>query len=256
MRFCAIVFVLLTWLSMAAHVVDTCGVVRLINETSKNVYIVITGHYSTEDDGYTENFDGVETVLNTLKRKQVKAAFFPTAITMAQPRYEASIRRIIADGHYLSAHSYAHLLLCDTAGLTLVTRDSVVADLHLQEQQLNRFGLVKHQYQCMIPPYETCNRETAQYYRDDGYLLLSPTDGIFTGQDWTRPGTKGYWSAQRIIDQLWDYERKHTLNGVILLIHAMNYPWRDANDRPYNYLGEIIDTLRSKGYIPSPLDLH
>jgi peptidoglycan/xylan/chitin deacetylase (PgdA/CDA1 family) len=38
------------------------------------------------------------------------------------------------------------------------------------------------------------------------------------------------------------------MNGVILLIHAMNYPDRTDEDRPYTYLGEIIDTLRSKGY--------
>ena len=227
---------------------DSCGVVRRMDGGKKAVYVVVTGHYSIDDDGYTENFDGVEAVLGTLRRKGVKASFFPTAVTLAQPRYEASVRRIIDEGHYLSAHSYAHLLLCDTAGRTLVTRDSVIADLRQQEHQLERYGLSKHQFLWMIPPYETCNRETAGFYTAEGYRLLSPTDGIFTGQDWTRPGTKGYWSAQRIIDQLWDYERKHTLDGAILLIHAMDYPWREAKDRPYNYLGEIIDLLKSKGY--------
>lgn len=240
---------MLAWAWAAGQVVDTCGVVRQWDSRGKVVHLVVTGHFSVDDDGYTENFDGVEAVLNTLRRKGVKAAFFPTAITLAQPRYEASARRIIDDGHYLSAHSYAHLLLCDTAGRTLVTRDSVVADLRLQEKQLERFGLTKEQYRWMIPPYETCNRETAGFYFDEGYSLLSPTDGIFTGQDWTRPGTKGYWSARRIIDQLWEYESKHSLDGVILLIHAMDYPWRKPEDRPYNYLGEIIDTLRSKGYV-------
>ncbi|MCQ2287570.1 MAG: polysaccharide deacetylase family protein [Muribaculaceae bacterium] len=226
---------------------DSCGVVCRIG-TEKQILLVITGHYSVDDNGYTENFDGVEKVLDVLKDKGVKGHFFPTGIALAQPKYEGSIRRIIADGHYLSGHSYGHLLLCDTNGRTLVTRDSVVNDLRLMEAQLERFGLAKTDYCIMMPPYETCNSETAGFYQDEGYELITPTWGLLTGQDWTRPESTHYYSADVIEKQLWQYERDHTLNGVILLIHAMDYPWRQPDDRPYNRLGEIIDKARSLGY--------
>lgn len=227
---------------------DSCGVARKFISDQKTVYLVFTGHFSIDDAGYFENFDGVETVLDILRDKGVKGSFFPTAITLAMPRYEQSIRRIINEGHYLSGHSYGHLLLCDTKGKTLVTRDSVNLDLKLMEYQLNRFGLEKKDYYKMIPPYETTNRETARWYQDKGYSLLIPTPGILTDQDWTQPGKPNYMSAQDILDCIWKREKESGLDGVILLIHAMNYPWRTPQDRPYNYLGEIIDRLRAQGY--------
>lgn len=237
-----------SWAGEQRTVLDTCQVVRKITGEHKTIYLVFTGHYSIDDAGYFENFDGVETVLNALKDKGVKGSFFPTAITLAMPRYESSVKRIINEGHYLSGHSYGHLLLCDTSGKTLVTRDSVNLDLKLMEYQLERFGLKKQDYYKMIPPYETTNVETARWYREQGYSLLSPTQGILTDQDWTQPGRPNYMSAQDILDCIWKWEEEKGLDGVILLIHAMNYPWRTPQDRPYNYLGDIIDCLKEKGY--------
>jgi len=237
-----------SWAGGVRAELDTCGVARKLFSDHKTIYLVFTGHFSIDDAGYFENFDGVETVLNTLKAKGVKGSFFPTAITLAMPRYESSIKRIIAEGHYISGHSYGHLLLCDTQGKTLVTRDSVNVDLKLMEYQLERFGLKKEDYRKMIPPYETANKETAQWYMDKGYSLLSPTLGILTDQDWTQPGKPNYLSAQDILNLVWKYEREKGLDGVILLIHAMNYPWRTPDDRPYNHLGLIIDRLREMGY--------
>ena len=66
--------------------------------------------------------------------------------------------------------------------------------------------------------------------------------------DWSTPGDKNYVSAHDIMQQLWDYEAKHGMNGVILLVHAMNYPGRTQADRVYDHLGEIIDGLRARGY--------
>ncbi len=232
--------------SAQAHEVDRCGVIKRL-DAPRSIMLVFTGHYSPEDNGYTENFDGIETVLDVLKEKNVKASFFPTGITMAQPRYDKSIRRIIDEGHYLSGHSYAHLLLYD-GKKSLVTRDTVAADLRLMEQQLERYGLDRQDYNIMMPPYETTSVETARYYLDEGYTLICPTDGIISNMDWTRPGTPAYRSASDILEQLWQYEKAHGLDGVILLIHAMNYPWRTPDDRPYNYLPQIIDHLRSQGY--------
>ncbi len=226
---------------------DQYGVTRRINPKCKAVYLVFTAHYSTNDNGHFENFDGIVPVLDVLKEKKVRGSFFPTGLCFDQPQYKAAIKRIVDEGHYLSAHSYGHLLMCE-GEKSLVTRDSIDNDIKLMEKKLGEVGLKKSQYCWMIPPYETYNQENVDELQRLGYHLISPTPGIKTDMDWTAPGDKNYVSAHDIMQQLWDYETKHGMNGVILLVHAMNYPGRTQADRVYDHLGEIIDGLRARGY--------
>lgn len=226
---------------------DDSGIVRRVNPAENNVYLVFTAHYSENDHGYFENFDGVVPVLNTLKEKGVKASFFPTGVCFAQPQYEEAIRRIIGEGHYLSSHSYAHLVLCEN-GETLVSADSLARDFALMEAQLARFGLDKKQYYWMIPPYENCNTESRENIEALGYKLLNPSEGPLFGFDWTTPDMPSYKTIDQMLAQLWEMEERDGLNGLILLVHAMNYPDKQEVERPYNHLGSIIDTLRARGY--------
>ena len=179
-------------------VYDDSGIVRRVNPEEKNVYLVFTAHYSENDQGYFENFDGLVPVLNTLKEKGVKGSFFPTGVCFAQPQYEEPIRRIIDEGHYLSAHSYAHLVLCEN-GQTLVTADSLAKDFAKMEAQLARFGLEKKQYYWMIPPYETCNAESRQNIENLGYKLLNPSAGPLFGLDWTTPDMDSYTTIDQML---------------------------------------------------------
>ena len=227
---------------------DDCGVVRKINPQKKEIYLVFTAHFSTNDQGKFENFDGIWSVLDTLKSRGVHGSFFPTGVCFEQPKYERAIERILLEGHYLSAHSYGHLLLVDDNGKTRIGADSIARDLAKMQHQLERFGLAKSQFRWMIPPYETYNQETADALRQGGYSLLNPTAGIITDMDWAPLGAKGYRTGQQILDNLWAYEQQHTLQGVILLVHAMHYPNRPDQDRVYTHLGEIIDHLRAEGY--------
>ena len=226
---------------------DDVGIVRRVNPDEKNVYLVFTAHYSENDSGYFENFDGVVPVLNTLKEKGVKGSFFPTGVCFVQPQYQEPIRRIIDEGHYLSAHSYAHLVLCED-GRTLVSADSLARDFTLMETQLERFGLEKKQYCWMIPPYESCNIESRENMEALGYKLLNPSEGPIFDLDWTTPDMRAYKTIDQMLERLWELEETEGLNGIILLIHAMNYPDKQDYERPYNHLGEIIDTLQARGY--------
>lgn len=226
---------------------DDTGIVRRVNPDEKNVYLVFTAHYSENDQGYFENFDGVVPVLNTLKEKGVKGSFFPTGVCFVQPQYQEPIRRIIDEGHYLSAHSYAHLVLCEN-GRTLVSADSLARDFARMEEQLGRFGLEKKQYHWLIPPYETCNTESRENMETLGYKLLNPSEGPIFGLDWTTPDMASYKTIDQMLERLWEIEEHEGLNGIILLIHAMNYPEKQDYERPYNHLGEIIDTLKARGY--------
>ena len=226
---------------------DDSGIVRLVNPDEKNVYLVFTAHYSENDNGYFENFDGIVPVLNTLKEKGVKGSFFPTGVCFVQLQYKEPIRRIIDEGHYLSSHSYAHLVLCD-GEKTLVSRDSLEKDFALMEAQLGRFGLEKKQYYWMIPPYESCNAESRENMEALGYKLLNPSKGPIFDLDWTTPDMRAYKTIDQMLERLWEIEETEGLNGIILLIHAMNYPEKQDYERPYNHLGEIIDTLKARGY--------
>jgi hypothetical protein len=57
-----------------------------------------------------------------------------------------------------------------------------------------------------------------------------------------------YKTIDQMLDHLWEIEETEGLGGIILLIHAMNYPEKQDYERPYNHLGEIIDTLKARGY--------
>lgn len=233
-------------------ITDEYGVANIINPTEKKVYLVFTAHYSTNDDGFFENFDGIVPVLDTLADRGVKGSFFPTGNCFRVEKYVPSIQRIIDEGHYLSAHSNHHLLLCteDSKRETLVPFDSLKVDIAGMEDELMKFGLTKKEFQWMIPPYEHYNLETADGLRKLGYSLANPTEGIDTGSDWMGMEHPAYKSAEEMVQNIWDYEEAHStgLNGTIILIHAMVYPDRTDQDRMWWHLGEIIDGLRERGY--------
>ncbi len=231
-------------------VTDQYGVATKINPNEKSVYLVFTGHFSMNDDGYFENFDGADDVLVSMAEHGVKGSFFPTGICFTIDRYQQTMRDIIDQGHYLSGHSYSHLLLCsyEDRNENLVTVDSLSKDIAQMEAQLERFGLTKDQYLWMIPPYEYYNQFSADALRDLGYKLANPTEGLVTSMDWMGPESSSYRSAEQLINNIWEFEKQHTLNGAIILIHAMDYPDRTDNDRPYRHLGEIIEKLKDLGY--------
>lgn len=229
---------------------DEYGVVTRINPSEKSVYLVFTAHFSTNDNGAFENFDGIVPVLDTLASRGVKGSFFPTGNCFRVERYKEPIQRIIDEGHYLSAHSNHHLLLCSYANRdsSLVTADSIRTDIKGMEAELRQFGLTKEQFNWMIPPYEYYNQFSADVLRELGYNLANPTEGLETSMDWMGPESPDYCSAQNLVENIWKYDNEHTLSGVILLIHAMNYPDRTDADRTYLHLGEIIDGIRAGGY--------
>ena len=232
-------------------VVDDCGVITRMDTTQKKVYLVFTAHFSSNDNGAFENFDGIVPVLDVLEKQGVKGSFFPTGECFRVEKYQEPLRRIIREGHYLSAHSNKHLLLCpeDDKSINLVTADSLAKDIAGMEAELRKLGLEKKDFCWMIPPYENYNQFSANALRDLGYKLINPTPGgILTGEDWAPIGAPNFVSGEEIMDSIWAFEEENTLNGVILLVHAMHYPDRTDADRIYTRLDEIINGLKVKGY--------
>ncbi len=232
-------------------IVDDCGVITRMDTTKNKVYLVFTAHFSRLDNGAFENFDGIVPVLDVLKQQNVKGSFFPTGECFRVDKYQEPLKRIIREGHYLSAHSNKHLLLCpeNDRSVNLVTADSLATDIAGMEAELNKLGLEKKDYCWMIPPYENYNQFSAGVLRDLGYKLINPTPGgILTGEDWAPIGADNFVSGQEIMDSIWSFEEKYSFNGVILLVHAMHYPDRTDADRIYTRLDEIITGLKAKGY--------
>jgi len=229
---------------------DRYGVVNKINPNEKSVYLIFTGHVSQDDGGYFENFDGAEFVVKTMAEYGVKGSFFPTGVTFREEKYRQVFRDIIDHGHYLSGHSFIHILLCsyEDRNVNLASLDSIIRDNDLMEAELQKLGLTKEQYVWMVPPYEYYNDFSADAYRSLGYKLATYTPGIRTSADWMGPDHRSYRSAEQLINQLWEFEATHTLNGAIILIHAMDYPVRTIEDRPYRHLGKIITRLKELGY--------
>ena len=229
---------------------DQFGVTHRINPHEKSIYLIFTGHHSQDDDGYFENFNGAEFVVKTLAEHGVKGSFFPTGVCFREERYQQVLRDIIDQGHYLSGHSFIHILLCseEDRNINLATLDSITKDNVKMENELQKLGLTKEQCVWMVPPYEYYNQFSADAYRSLGYKLANPTEGLETSMDWMGPDHPEYHSAETLINNIWEFEKEHTLNGAIILIHAMDYPVRTDEDRPYRHLGDIITKLKSMGY--------
>lgn len=78
--------------------------------------------------------------------------------------------------------------------------------------------------------------------------LVNLTPGILTCYDYTYPGIKDgkYRDSQSLYDSLMQYERQHTLNGAIVMMHLGTVPQRV--DKFYDRLDDIIAVLQAKGY--------
>src|SRR5690606_19733701 len=105
----------------------------------------------------------------------------------------------------------------------------------------------KSQARYFLPPYEWYNREIADWTAGAGLQLINYSAGTGTARDYTWPEMAGkYASSQVILDDLLKAERQHGLNGNLLLVHLGSDPRRA--DKFYSRLGELIDTLRKRGY--------
>ncbi|MGH7452728.1 MAG: polysaccharide deacetylase family protein, partial [bacterium] len=81
---------------------DNGGIIRG-DRTKKEIALVFTG------DTFA---DGGSHIRQALARQHVKASFFFTGNFYRNPDFKILIEGLIADGHYLGAHSDAHLLYC------------------------------------------------------------------------------------------------------------------------------------------------
>jgi len=226
---------------VAGDVLDSQGAIVRKNPEEKKVYLIFSAH---------EYGEGGKTILQTLKKHKAEASFFLTGAFYANPENKAFILDLIAEGHYVGAHSDGHLLYADWTkrDSTLVSRQKLADDLKANYRKMATFGLSSEKQSVFLPPYEWYNAESVDWCRQLGLKVINFTPGLRSNADYTTPDMPNYSSSDMIMSDIKAFEKanQNGLNGCIMLIHLGTAPER--TDKFYNRLGELLDWLKKKGY--------
>ena len=209
--------------------------------SQKKLTLVFTGD---------EFADGGAHILDVLGKQQVKGAFFFTGNFYRNPAYGQLIKDLVADGHYLGAHSDRHLLYCtwENRDSLLVSREEFTKDLEDNYSEMEQFGISKDEAPFFLPPYEWYNDSITAWTNALGLQLINFSRGTRSHADYTTPDLQHYQSSELIYKSIVDFEAGNGsgLNGFILLSHIGTAPERE--DKFYMRLEELIVYLKGKGY--------
>lgn len=157
------------------------------------------------------------------------------------------LKKLAKKGHYVGPHSDQHLLYSpwENRDSLLVSQNEFVSDLEANVQRLEKIGIKRGDI--FIAPYEWYNKKIVDWSAEIGFKVYNFTPGLRTPADYTYPemGTR-YMSSEKILNQLYEYEKASGLNGYIILVHLGTDSRR--RDKLYYRLEELIDDLRTKKY--------
>lgn len=220
---------------------DYHGAIIRTDTCSKKVHLIFSAH---------EFGEGGEKILSTLKRNNIKASFFLTGDFYRDPANQKLIRKMLAGGHYLGAHSDKHLLYNDWGNRDslLVSREEFERDLRANYRAMASFGIKPADAGFYLPPYEWYNAAVVDWCRQTGLNVINFTPGIRTNADYTTPHMKNYRSSKQILNdlQLLLDKDENAFNGSHLLIHLGTHP--DRKDKLYDHLESIIKILGNRGF--------
>ncbi len=226
---------------MDAPVLAHGGIIRMDTE-KQEIYLTFTGH---------EFADGGPAIREALRKHAIKASFFFTGDFYRQAENSLLIRGLIADGHYLGAHSDGHLLYCawENRDSLLVSRDEFLQDLWANYGEMRRFGIEARSATTFLPPFEWYNDSISRWCREAGFTLVNFTPGTYSNADYTTPDMgRQYVTSDTIVQRILAYERADPqgLNGFILLLHIGADPRRP--DPMYKRLDDLLAALVERGY--------
>ena len=182
--------------------------------------------YLTFDNGY-EYQNLTADILDTLKEKNVKAAFF---VTLSYAKSNKSlVRRMIDEGHIVGNHSTTHPVFPD------ITRTKMAEEIaQLDEYLINNFSYSSSYFRFPTGAYSECSLElvTSLGYKSIFWSLAHA--------DWDTSAQKGEQYAYETVTS-----RFHS--GAVILLHAVSSDNASA-------LGRIIDTAKNQGYTFKTLD--
>jgi endoglucanase len=228
---------------------DRYGAIIRGEVTAKKLALVFTGGKYGE---------GTAPILDALKERKLKAAFFVTGEYLQQPALAKLLKRAVAEGHYVGPHSDSHPLYCswDDRDKSLVTREFFTDDLRKNIAELETLGALRGRSpqatrrgempRLFIPPYEWYNADQVRWSRDMGITLINFTPGSGSNRDYAPEGDARFVSARTIYDDILAYEQKdtHGLNGFFLLLHLGS----SRKDPFHPLIGSLCDELNKRGY--------
>ncbi len=222
------------------------GIVRASTK-HKKLSLVFTAH---------EFGEGHAVLRETLKKHNVKGAFFFTGDFYRNPANINLILDLKDDGHYMGAHSNKHLLYCswEKRDSLLVTRDELEDDIDDNYTEMAKYGIMKSDSPYFLPPYEWYNDTISAWVENMDLALINFTGGTLSNADYTTPDMGNrYYSSDTIFNRILRYEETdpHGLNGFILLTHMGVGDAR--TDKFYNRMDALINSLQHRGYEIVPL---
>jgi len=184
-----------------------------IKSTEKVIYL-------TFDCGYEYENNTAE-ILDVLKQKNVKAAFFCT-LDFIQDCPE-KVQRMIDEGHIVGNHSTTHPVFPD------ITRNKMAKELYgVHKYMLDNYG-----YECKYFRFPTgaYSHSALELCTSVGYRSVFWSNAY---DDWDTKNQKGY-------DYAFDKVTSRIHPGMVILLHAVS-------DDNINILPDFIDYAQAKGY--------
>jgi peptidoglycan/xylan/chitin deacetylase (PgdA/CDA1 family) len=192
--------------------------------------------------------EGGPAILEELASHHAKASFFLTGRCLGRAENKTLIHRMIKDGHYVGPHSNCHPLLCPWTGKkrSLVTKEFFMDDLKQNLTALEQAGVQRDQIKYFLPPYEWYNEEVVDWTREAGLRLINHTGGTRSAADYTEERAHNFVPSRTIFESIVQEEKRHGLNGYLLLLHLGAGPAR--KDKMHRHIGELLDVLEQRGY--------
>ena len=180
--------------------------------------------YLTFDEGYENGYTSI--ILDTLREKGVKAAFFVTApYVKSNPDL---IKRMSREGHIIGNHTARH------PSLPTVT-DASKFEKELVELDRLVYNICKKHTKYLRPPKGEYSERTLLQSKNMGYINVFWSDAFVD------------WNDNVTAKEAHDKVTSNFHPGEVLLLHAVSKGNADA-------LSGIIDTAHKNGYTFKSLD--
>lgn len=177
----------------------------------KNIYL-------TFDEGYENGYTSI--ILDTLREKDVKAAFF---VTGAYVKGNSDlIKRMASEGHIIGNHTVNHPSLPEIS-------DSEKLKEELFELDRLVYGICGYKTEFLRPPKGEYSQRTLAITRDLGYT------NVFWSQAYVD------WDNKVTADDAFEKITSSLHPGCVLLLHAVSKGNVES-------LGRVIDYARKEGY--------
>lgn len=206
---------------------------------AKNIALIFSGH---------NYYYGMDNILTTLKRKQIKAGFFFTGLIFNKRNGIRYIKRLVREGHYLGPHSHSHIMYHPWgASYVRISRRHFRKDLRANIQDIQKYFNMDNKLKIFLPPYETYNKTISSWSRQMGYQIISYTPHSLTHKDWISRHSRRYISSARLLRHVLRRGQQNQLKGAILLIHT-GISKKTRRKPFYKFLPNLISHLEKMGY--------